>query len=178
MSITLEESARRAGTHHWAESRIFELLGSWVPGMADPELGLILDRHSHHAAWRAREWWDRMPVLADLDRAALSVPPSTPARVALERLATVEGDANRLAAAYRFALPRLWATYDRYQVRLVAGDGAVSDGSSLRTVGLVAPDLAADWREGETALQQVLRSRPEIREAAGTVTALEELLTG
>ena len=109
MSVTLEESAGRAGTHHWAESRLFELLGAWGPGLTDPELGLMLDRHSHHAAWRAREWWDRLPVLADVDRAALSAPPSARAGATLERLAAIDGEAGRLAAVYRFALPRLWA---------------------------------------------------------------------
>jgi hypothetical protein len=175
--VTLEESARRAGIHHWAESRLFELLGAWVPGLADPELRLMLDRHSHHAAWRAREWWDRMPVLADVDRVALSGPPSAPAGATLELLAAVDGEAARLAAAYRFALPRLWASYDRYRNRLTA-EGGVSDSSSLRTVGLVATDLAADWQEGEAALQEVLRSAHRIREAADAVAALEELLTG
>ena len=178
MSVTLEESAWRAGTHHWAESRLFELLGAWGPGLTDPELGLMLDRHSHHAAWRAREWWDRLPVLADVDRAALSAPPSARAGATLERLAAIDGEAGRLAAVYRFALPRLWAAYDGYRDRLATGGGDVSDGSSRRTVGLVAADLAADWREGEVALQEVLRAPLRIREAADAVAALEELLAG
>lgn len=178
MSVTLDESARRAGAHHWFESRLFELLGAWVPTTTDPELRLMLDRHSHHAAWRAREWWDRLPVLADVERAALSRPPAASAVAAAERMAAAEGDGARLALAYRFAVPRLWVSYDRYRCELEQGGGGISDGSSLRTLRLVGPDVAADWHEGEAALQEVLRVGANIRQAAGAVAAMEELLAG
>ncbi|MDA8043711.1 MAG: hypothetical protein M0Z30_00490 [Actinomycetota bacterium] len=175
MPTTLDESARHAGGHQWAESRLFEILGGWVATTPEPDVRLMFDRHSHHAAWRAREWWDRLPVLAEVDRSTLCRAPRGPAVEAAERLAALEGTPVRMAGAYRFALPRLWASYDRHS-RLLAGAGEVADGSSWRTLGLVSPDLGSDWHQGETALQEVLRQRADIREANDALVALEELL--
>lgn len=172
MSTTLEESARRAGAHQWAESRLFEILGSWVATTPEPEARLMLDRHSHHAAWRAAQWWDRLPVLADVDRPSLCAPTGPAAARAAVHLTRVEGTVARLAAAYRVALPRMWSAYDRHRRRA----GAVADGSSLRSLGIVLPDLAADWQEGEQMLQDMLGRAAQVREAAAAATALEELL--
>ncbi len=177
MAQTLEESARRAGYYQWSESRLFEILGGWVTSTPEPELRLALDRHSRHAAWRAREWWDRLPVLADVDRPALCVPPGPSAAAAADRLAALEGSGPRAAAAYRVILPRLWSAYHRYGEALGAA-GLVADGSTLRTLEIVARDLAGDWREGELVCQQVLVAPEVIRAAADAVGALEEFLVG
>lgn len=181
MTTTLEESARLAGSHVWVERRLFEILGLWVPSTPEPEAKLMLDRHSHHHAWRAGQWWDRLPVLADVDRDALVTPPDPGLAAALELLASA-GPAGagatptvaRLAGAYRFALPRLWASYQRHRAQ--AGDTA--DGATLRTLGIVAPDAAADWQEGETLLQNLLGSRDAVSAAASTVGELEATLLG
>lgn len=171
---TLDQSARRAGAHHWVESRLFAVLGGWVATTDDLDAKLMLDRHSQHHAWRAGQWWDRLPVLADVDRATLSVAPDGRMADALDRLTQVENEAGRLAGTYRVALPRLWVAYDRHRQEA----DAVADGSTLRTLGVVAPDLAADWREGEAVLQGLLSSESAISEAALTVSALEALLAG
>jgi hypothetical protein len=172
MTTSLDESARRAGAHHWAETRLFEVLGGWVG--STPEVGakLMLDRHSHHHAWRAGQWWDRLPVLADVDRRALSAAPQGPAAAALDRLAGLEGTAARLAGAYRVALPRLWVAYERH----LGAAGPVSDGSTRRTLAIVAADIAADWHEGEVALQGLLTDRDSVAAASRAVAAIETLL--
>ena len=179
MTTSLDQSAHRAGAHQWAESRLFEILGTWVATTADPDVRLMLDRHSHHCAWRAEQWWDRLPVLADVDRRSLCAPAGDPGRAArasraADHLARLEDPVARLAAAYRVALPRQWAAYERH--RLAAGTAA--DGSSLRAIAIVAPDLAADWHEGEMVLQGMLEDAGKVTEAAAAVAALEGILTG
>lgn len=171
---TLEQSARLAGRHLWAERRLFEILGGWVTTVPEAEAKLLLDRHSHHCAWRARQWYERLPVLADVDRHALAASPDPVLGPAFDLMAATTGTAARLAAAYRFALPRLWAAYARH--RVVAGP--VADGSTQRILGIVAPDLAADWQEGEGLLQKLLTSRQAVEQAAGRVTELELVLVG
>lgn len=174
MGTTLDESSRRAGCHRWVEGRLYEILGGWVATAPEPEIRLLLDRHSRHCAWRAAQWWDRLPVLADVDREALCLPPSDRVAEALEHLAGLDGTVARLAGAYRVALPRLWSAYDRHG----RDAGPVADGSTLRTLGFVAPDVAADWREGEQHLQEILADRAQIGIAAAAVTALEGMLAG
>ena len=172
MTLNLDEAARLAGGHRWIESRLFEVLGGWVGSTPEPDAKLLLDRHSQHDAWRAAQWWDRLPVLADVDRDRLVAAPSPAVAGAYDALAKLEGTAVRLAGAYRFALPHLVAGYDRH---LAAAD-EVSDGAALRTLRIVAADAAADWREGERVLQGLLLDDASVRAAAETVGALESLL--
>lgn len=172
VTLSLSEAAHLAGGHRWVESRLFELLGGWVGSTPEPGAKLLFDRHSQHHAWRAGQWWDRLPVLADIDREALVVAPSAGVAGSFGALAQLEGTPARLAGAYRFALPRLVGSYDRH----LAAAHAVSDGAALRTLGIVAADAAADWREGEAVLQDLLVDQASVRASAETVAALEALL--
>lgn len=174
MATTLDQSGRRAGGHVWVQSRLFEVLGGWVATTPEPEVRLLLDRHSHHAAWRASQWWDRLPVLADVDRSSLCAAPSPVAESVVGHLVGLDGTAARLAAAYRVVLPRTWACYEGHRRRA----DPVADGSSLRTLGIVAADLVADWHEGEAVLQALLTDGAAVGAAAGAVHAIEEMLVG
>lgn len=178
MAIDLERSARAAGAHRWAENRMFEILGGWVASTPEPEAKLLLDRHSQHHAWRALQWWDRLPVLADVDRDALCVAPEGPAAPALDALAGVEGTAGRLAGAYRVVLPRMWTDYRRHGTLA----DPVADGSTLRTLAIVGADLATDWREGEAVLQELIGgggdAGPAVRAAADAAGRIEAALVG
>jgi len=171
--VTLEESARLAGGHRWVEARLFEVLGGWVPTTGETSARLLLDRHSQHCAWRAAQWWDRLPVLADVQREALCVPPSPAVSDAIDGLRALEGTVARLAGAYRVALPRLWVAYDRH-----AAAAEAADGSSGRTLSIVSADVAADWREGEAALQALIGGPEDAAAAAGPVAQLEGRLAG
>lgn len=167
--MTLDEAARLAGGFRWAESRLFEILGGWVQSTPEPDAKLALDRHSQHHAWRAQQWWDRLPVVADIDREALVVPASDAALFVVDSLAELDGSIPRLAGAYRIVIPRLAAAYERQ-----AGEtNPISDGSALRTLAIVTPDLASDWREGEFALQDLLTSQEAIDSAARATALLE-----
>lgn len=173
MPTNLEESARLAGTHQWLESRLFEVLGAWAADTESVPLQLMFDRHSRHCAWRAAQWWDRLPVLADVERPALCAPASPALGHVIDELGRLSEPVGRLAGAYRVALPRAWTAYRSH--RLVAAEPA--DGSTIRTLEIVTADLVADWGEGESALQLALADRAAVASSAATVTALEELLT-
>jgi hypothetical protein len=172
VSATLEESARWVGGHRWLEARLFEVVGGWVTTTADTEVKLMLDRHSRHHAWRAAQWTDRLPVLADVDRDQLTAAPSAQAAVLIDSLRAVEGGAARLAGVYRVVLPRLWSRYERH--RRSAGEAA--DSSVLRTLAMLTTDVAADWHEGEACLQGELVDEDAVRSAAAAVVSLEGLL--
>jgi hypothetical protein len=170
--LLLEEAARRAGGHGWAESRLFEILGGWVASTDDVDAKLLLDRHSQHHAWRADQWWDRLPVLAEVDRSRLMGPPSASSAAVADELAALQGTVRRLAGAYRVALPRLAGAY--LQHRLQANPA--SDSAVLRTIDIVLADVVSDWRDGEVLLQQLLTDEVAVQEAAGTVSRFEKLL--
>jgi hypothetical protein len=174
VATTLDESARRAGAHRWAESRLFEILGGWVPSTPVVDAKLLFDRHSQHHAWRAAQWWDRLPVLADVDRASLCAAPPGPIEAALEQMAGAETTVARLAGAYRVALPRLWVAYQAHRAAI----DEWSDGASARTLDIALADVAADWHDGERLLQSLLAGPDAVREAALAVADLEAALAG
>ena len=172
MPLTLEDSARLSGGHCWVERRLFEITGGWVRSMPEPEAKLMLDRHSQHHAWRARQWWDRLPVLDDVDREALVAPPAPAVAALMDALAGLGVTVPRLAGLYRVALGRVHVSY-RAHGRLA---GPVADGSVLRTLDIVGRDVIRDWTEGEAALQSLLITRGAVDEAAAAVARLEGLL--
>jgi hypothetical protein len=169
--MTLDETARLVGGHRWFEARLFETLGGWVGSTSDLDAKLLLDRHSQHHAWRADQWWDRLPVLAEVDRDALVVPPSPEVAAFVAGLSREEGPASRLAGTYRVALPRLASAYQRHRSQA----NPASDGAVIRTLDLVLPDVAADWREGELLLQCLLTDEAAVEAAAVAVSRLERL---
>ena len=151
---------------------MFEILGGWVESTVEAPVKLMLDRHAQHHAWRGEQWWDRLPVLADVVREDLVVAPGPSVAAAMDAVGACSTSVSRLSAAYRFALPRIFAAYQDH--RSVASP--VSDASILRTLGIVGPDLASDWGEGEVALQALIDSEASADEAAATVGHLERLM--
>jgi hypothetical protein len=168
----LEEAARLAGGHRWVEGRLFEILGGWVATTADIDVKLLFDRHSQHHAWRADQWWDRLPQLADVERDAYVLAPSTGAAEAAAALAGLEGTVPRLAGAYRVALPRLAGAYQGHR----SAANPASDGAAIRTLDLLLPDVTSDWREGEVLLQGLIVDRAAVEAATATAARIESLL--
>lgn len=72
---TLEETAARNGAYCWVEHRLFALTGarSADPGLPPALRVLLFQASAQHAAHAAR-WFDRLPVLATMDREALVRP--------------------------------------------------------------------------------------------------------
>jgi hypothetical protein len=170
--LTLEDSARLAGGHCWVERRLFEIAGGWVASTPEPEVKLMLDRHSQHHAWRARQWWDRLPVLDDVDRDALVTPPGPAVAQVLSTLSEVRPTVPRLAGLYRVAMARIHVSYRNH--RSLAGP--VADASVIRTLDIVGPDVIGDWTEGEAVLQSLLTTHQGVDDAASIVAHLEGLL--
>jgi hypothetical protein len=173
--LTLEEAAALAGGHCWVERRLFEVLGGWSAHTRGADATLALDRHAQHAAWRAAQWWDRLPVVAGIDREAL-VAPGRGWR-ALDSAETGHGepataDVAVLAVAYRVLLPRVVVGYARHLLRT----SPLADGPVVRTLGQVRPDAAADWAEGEAVLQALLVDTAAVDAAAGAVASAERRL--
>lgn len=73
--LTLEEAAALHGAYRWAELQLFALTGAWAAG---PDLPpgvrvLLFEASAQHAAHAAR-WFERLPVLATVDRDDLTRP--------------------------------------------------------------------------------------------------------
>lgn len=174
MAVSLEESARRAGANRWLEARLFEVIGAWVAATPETAARLLLDRHSRHHAWRAAQWWERLPVLADVDREALCTAPSGGWAAAIEAMASVAGTAERLASLYRVVVPRLHSRYHA-QGREAS---EVADGASLRTLRIVGADLASDWHAGEAVLEDLLADAGLVGAAMAAAAGVETVLLG
>ncbi len=162
------------GHHVWSERRGFEVLGSWTASIDDGAVKAMVDRHAQHHAWRAAQWWERLPVLAQIDRYDLVVAPSTPAAAMVEALSRLTSPVGRMAGAYRVALPRLAAAYRRHLSRT----SPVTDGPTIRTLTMVLADVEEDWREGEVSLQALLSTPTAAYEAGDIVGRLEVILSG
>lgn len=165
----LLEGAALVGGHRWCELSVWELLGGWAAEVDAPAAAVALDVHASHAAWRAGQWWDRLPVLAGVDRGALTAPPSPAWAAAVGAAAATTGTAGRLAVAYRVLLPRLAAAYEAHAART----GPAGDGPVRRTLRQASADLWEDWRAGEVLLQDLLRSPALVAEAAAAASAGE-----
>ena len=173
MSLSLSESSARSGGHCWVERRLFEVLGAWAPATGLAEATVLLDRHSLHAAWRAGQWWERLPLLAEVDRDALVAPPA-----GWERLLgpaggpppPPPGPVAALALVYRVVLPRLLASYREHAGRA----SPVADGPVLRTLRHAADDVRADREEGEAALLGLLDDETTVEDAAAAVRRAEK----
>ncbi len=106
LGMTIDESARRVGSIVWAERRLFELLGGWVPSTPEPPVKLALARRSRHHAAHAATLDVVLPDTRDHDPRALvaAADPEDPARFA--ELAALTGTDARLAALVDDLLPQ------------------------------------------------------------------------
>lgn len=172
MSPTLQESAALVGGHCWIERRLFERLGAWSQLADVPAAKVLLDRHAQHAAWRGEQWWDRLPILAPVDRDELVIAPSGWSQVLAGHrdVATTEA---LLALAYRVFLPRLSSRYGRHADQAAP----VPDAPVIRTLGHVVADVRADWAQGERLTEDLLLDQAAIANASATVAAAEARFT-
>jgi hypothetical protein len=151
------------------ELQVFETAGGWVGATSEPRAKLALDRHSAHAAWRAEQWRERLPVLAGVDHPSLIQPPGEAWGRCFSQLATLPGTVARLAALYRVVLPRLAL---RYRAHL-ASASVVAEAPTRRTLSMVLADVAGDRDEGDDALTVLLSERSAVEAAAGATVSVE-----
>jgi hypothetical protein len=135
-SLAESDWARRARHFCALEQRLFELLGSWVPSVPEPEVKMLLRIHSFQHAWHAELWADLLPVGEDPQEAAGGLRPGV--AVVLDVLTQSTDTVDRLVAAYRGLLPSLVMTYGR------ARDGLeeASDGPHRRVLERIVFDDA------------------------------------
>jgi hypothetical protein len=160
---TIEASGRRIGHHAWVEMRLFETLGRWSGTVADPRAKALLAAQSHHHAWHAEQWHALLPALPHLAAADLVAPSEATSELVAtlaeldevpapaDDTAAAPDDVSRLAAIYRVALPRVAAAYREH----LALTTPVTDGPTMRTLGLVLADLDADIRAGLDLLAEL-----------------------
>lgn len=173
--VDLHRRAAVLGTWCWLERRLFELLGRWATVEADPTVAVFLADMSARHAWHARVWFDRLPVLADLDPEALVVPagPGTEALVGgLSAHGDAEATVERLAAVHRCVLPALVVRYRE----VLAGASPVAEGALHRWGALVVADDLDEWVRGEELLRAATAEQEPLRRALSTQAATEEAL--
>lgn len=177
--LTHDESAALAGGFRWCELALWRLCSTWAPTTSPPTAAVCLDVLASHAAWRAEQWWQRLPVLASVDRGDLVTAPAGWAALAaaadgegtpdLLGIAALEGAAGRLAVVTRVLLARLAAGYGDAAAR-AEGPAAGPLGRTLRHV---SDDVAADWQRASAVLAGVLTTRDAIDQAARATSHVE-----
>ncbi len=179
-ALTLEEVARVAGHGRWLETRLFEVIGSWVAVEPDAAAKVLWSTHSLRHATAAQVWRDRQPRVAHLDRDALTVAadPGVAALVATLALMVDPTDpaatTSRLVAVARVVEPLRLAVYANRADRA----HPLADGPTLRWTRFLLGDAETCRAEAETLLTGRLAG-PGGRDATGAVEArLAALLTG
>jgi hypothetical protein len=174
--LTLHRAAAAVGGLRWCELAVWRALSAWAhdADVTDPAAAVLWDSHAAHAAWRAGQWWDRLPVLAGVERAALVRPPSPGWESLGAALCEPATTVVRLAGAYRVALPHLAAAY----ARLGPSTSPVADGPLRRTLAQAESDVAADWHAGTFLLLERLTGPARVTEAAAATSVLERLALG
>ncbi|MGE3619254.1 MAG: hypothetical protein AB7L84_02225 [Acidimicrobiia bacterium] len=173
-ALTFDETAERVGGYVWLERALYELLGAWVPSVPEHDVKLRFGAQSQRHAWHGDLWFERLPVLRDVDRDAL-VRPATPALGALVTdLAGIGDTLERLVATYRVLLPALVASYSEHLDRV----SPLADATVERVLQLVVGDALDDWRGGERALRSLVVTPALVRAATGHQERFEVALLG
>ena len=166
------EAADLCGGHCWVERRLFEVLGAWSLAASAPVTVVLLDRHSQHAAWRAGQWWERLPVRAGVEREELVVAPAGwegALGAAGSRIPPPGGDPALLWVVHRVLLARLATRYRRHQERV----GPLADAPTARTLLQVLADVRSDGDEGRAALEELMGDREDLESASSAGVGVE-----
>jgi hypothetical protein len=172
--LSIQEVDRLVARYVWLERRRFEVLGSWVTSVPEPEVAALLATQAHHPAWHASLWERHLPRRSGYR--APTGPAAGPALSALvDAVAEPSGpDATvvRLVGAYRVLGRHAEADYAAQLARATT----VSDAAFSRTCRLVLDDQRADGLEGERVLQALLATEGCIEGAALHQVGLERRL--
>ncbi|MDQ1427511.1 MAG: hypothetical protein QOK39_987 [Acidimicrobiaceae bacterium] len=168
---TLREAAQTIGGYVWLEERLFETLGGWVPDVAEAEVKVHLAAGSHHHAWHALLWRERLPELREMVAEGFVVPPGARESAFVDALAAAYTTVEKLVGVYRVALPRQVGIYTRHREEA----SPITDGPTIRALDLVLADQVADWRAGELLIQAVLTDVAMVELGAAHQARLEAL---
>lgn len=165
----IAETARRAGHYRWISTQLFETLGSWVASVPEVDVKQRLAVHSHHFAWHAQLWRDRLPELAEMTPAELTVAPNDALRTVVDLVNASESTIERMVGIHRVLLPRLVGAYAFHLAR----SSELTDGPTVRALRLAHADVLTNWVDGEMLLQSLLRTPADARRAAEQSVRLE-----
>jgi hypothetical protein len=195
--FTVAETATRIGWYTWLEMRLFEVLGTWVAVVPQPELKERLATHCYHHAFHAELWHKRLPEFGEVNPESLVRPPSPGVEAVLDALvgptpvgagdddgdddrgdrgAAAEPGASidRLVGFYRVVLPRLIGAYTFHQ----NGAAHVTDAPTIRILDLCLRDDQEQWRDGELMIQTLLGSEAEVDRAIDRQRLMDKLVVG
>jgi hypothetical protein len=164
--LSVEESARLVSGWALAERRLYEVLGNWVSSVSDPTAKIYFDTCSQHHAWRQHLWEERLPGLP-----AHLVPSYDGTPTAIDALAAVEGDVERLSAYCRAVLPRVVVGYRWWQGRCSGS----ADRPAARALGFALVDVLADWERGSSLLTEYLGGEAGEQAAAAAADACRQV---
>lgn len=167
--MLIRDVARRLADHRHVERRLFEVVGAWALD-APPRVAPLLAAASHHHAWHASLFDERVPVLHDQPAAELVAPAELDAL--LDAVAAPAELLERLVGLVRVVLPDQLA---RYQSDLDAAS-AVTDAPVARALRLVVEDVSTDWRAAAVVLRSLVVDEEAVERAAAHQLRLERLL--
>ncbi len=149
--LSIADTAAVLGHACWLEARCFEVLGGWVPVITEPELKLLVARHSRHHGWHVELLGEVLPATRDHDPHRLGAPADARwvAAVGLVGGGATTPTLERLAGFYQALLPRLVVGH----VEVLDATSPVSDGPVARRLRMVIEDERADLAEGLAALE-------------------------
>lgn len=154
----------------WLESRRFELLGAWVPSVAELDVKALLATQSHHHAWHASLWERHLPHRSGHQPGAGSV--EHPLAPVIAAVAGAEAILERLVGAYRVLAAAAVAAYTRE----LECSHNVSGAAVARTCRLILADQVDDRAQGEAALEALVRPGDDVTRADAHQVRLERLL--
>jgi hypothetical protein len=172
--LGIDATAAVLGHASWLEARCFEILGAWVPLVPEPDVKLLVARHSRHHGGHAVLLAELVPTTRAHDPGALVAPSDDRWAQALTRVA---GDAatatlDRLVGAYQVVLPAMVAGYDETLSRT----GPWSDGPVARGLRRVVDDERSDLAEGLGCLEDLLDADGAVDRAARRRAEVEQVL--
>ena len=129
--------------------RRFEILGGWVSTVPEPEMKLLLARHSVHHGWHAELLNGCLPSTKDHDPERSTAAPTAGLVEVLTRVAGETGTLERLVAGYQVLGPEVIAAYDRF----VDGMNPASDAAARRVLHVVLREQVDQVTEGLAAIE-------------------------
>lgn len=136
-------SARRASSSASIEGRLFEIVGGWVPAVAEPGVKLWLRGQSFRHARRAAAWTALVPVSGPVQDDGAGQPRA--ADIDLDRLIAASASTEaRLRMLAVEALPALAARYEGFAAALAAREAEACAGPERTLLAEVSAALRSE----------------------------------
>jgi hypothetical protein len=151
---TIDQLARHVGGYCWLERQLFEVTGAWASGDGEPAIRVFFSEMSARHARHSTLWWDRLPVRAGVDPAALVIAPAAVPAAAFTLLRDEPSALNRLGGLIDVVLPRVLGTYRAH----LAEATPVSEGPVIEVLALISRSGDDELRDGANLLLQGLET--------------------